>query len=259
MREEFSFVSADGKTKIHGVRWRPEGEPRYIVQLTHGMVEFIDRYAGFAEYLNGKGVLAVGHDHLGHGDSVTTKDDWGFFAKDNPSGVLVEDMHAVRVMTQRQYPDLPYFMLGHSMGSYLLRKYLAFHGEGLAGAVIMGTGFVPPATASMGLALCKTIALFRGWHYRSASVSKLVTGGGSYKQFDATGTNLTAKLDAENCLVDRKTNTGWVDGNASMVYGEATVKGRGIYFSLTDEFIKIFSQSEIRTKGGKINLRSMPK
>ena len=188
MREEFSFVSADGKTKIHGVRWRPEGEPRYIVQLTHGMVEFIDRYAGFAEYLNGKGVLAVGHDHLGHGDSVTTKDDWGFFAKDNPSGVLVEDMHAVRVMTQRQYPDLPYFMLGHSMGSYLLRKYLAFHGEGLAGAVIMGTGFVPPATASMGLALCKTIALFRGWHYRSASVSKLVTGGGSYKQFDATGT-----------------------------------------------------------------------
>ncbi len=79
------------------------------------------------------------------------------------------------------------------------------------------------------------------------------------EQFDATGTNLTAKLDAENCLVDRKTNTGWVDGNASMVYGEATVKGRGIYFSLTDEFIKIFSQSEIRTKGGKINLRSMPK
>ena len=79
------------------------------------------------------------------------------------------------------------------------------------------------------------------------------------EQFDATGTNLTAKLDAENCLVDRKTNTGWVDGNANMVYGDATVKGRGIYFSLTSEFIKIFSQSEIRTKGGKINLRSVTK
>ena len=79
------------------------------------------------------------------------------------------------------------------------------------------------------------------------------------EQFDPSGTNLTAKLDAENCLVDRKTNTGWVDGNANMVYGDSTVKGRGIYFSLTDEFIKIFSQSEIRTKGGKLNIRSIAK
>ena len=73
------------------------------------------------------------------------------------------------------------------------------------------------------------------------------------EQFDETGTNLTARLDAENCLVDRETKTGWVDGNANMVYGDATVKGRGIYFSLTREFLKIFSQSEIRTKGGKID------
>ena len=79
------------------------------------------------------------------------------------------------------------------------------------------------------------------------------------EQFDATGTNLTAKLDAENCLVDRKTKTGWVDGNASMVYGDATVKGRGIYFSLTNEFIKIFSQSEIRTKVGNIDPRRVIK
>lgn len=79
------------------------------------------------------------------------------------------------------------------------------------------------------------------------------------EQFDVTGTNLTAKLDAENCLVDRKSNTGWVDGIANMVYGDSAVKGKGIYFSLTREFIKIFAQSEIRTKGGKINLRSVTK
>ncbi len=73
------------------------------------------------------------------------------------------------------------------------------------------------------------------------------------EQFDESGTNMTASLDAENCLVDRTTKTGWVDGNAYMTYGESSVKGRGIYFSLTREFIKIFSQSEIRTKGGKID------
>ena len=79
------------------------------------------------------------------------------------------------------------------------------------------------------------------------------------EQFDSTGTNRTARLDAENCLVDRKTKTGWVDGNANMIYGDATVKGRGIYFSLESEFIKIFSQSEIRTKGGKIDPRRVIK
>ena len=79
------------------------------------------------------------------------------------------------------------------------------------------------------------------------------------EQFDPTGTNMTARLDAENCLVDRTTKTGWVDGNANMVYGASTVKGRGIYFSLTREFIKIFSQSEIRTKGGKIDPRRVIK
>lgn len=79
------------------------------------------------------------------------------------------------------------------------------------------------------------------------------------EQFDETGTNRTARLDAENCLVDRATKTGWVDGNANMVYGASTVKGRGVYFSLTREFIKIFSQSEIRTKGGKIDLGRLNK
>ena len=79
------------------------------------------------------------------------------------------------------------------------------------------------------------------------------------EQFAAASTNLTARLDAENCLFDRTTKTGWVDGNANIVYGETTAKGRGIYFSLNREFIKIFSQSEIRTKGGKINPRSLLK
>ncbi len=199
MREEFSFVSADGKTKIHGVRWIPEGAPRCAVQLVHGMEEHIGRYAGFAEYLNEQGILAVGHDHLGHGGSVTDPDALGYFDKDNPSGVLVEDMHAVRLMTRKRHPDLPYFMMGHSMGSYLLRKYLALHGEGLAGAVIMGTGYAPPAAAGFGLAVCRTIALTRGWHHHSPALEKITMGTGAYKRFDSTG------KDPENSWFTRDT------------------------------------------------------
>ena len=189
MRTDFTFPSADGKTQIHAVKWTPEGAPRYILQLTHGMVEFIDRYEPFALYLNTLGVLCVGHDHLGHGDSVTDKSEWGFFAEPNPSGVLVEDMHALRVRTQKEYPALPYFMLGHSMGSYLLRKYLAFHASGLAGALVVGTGFVAPAAADFGLGLCRARAALQGWHYRSRTVAKLAMGGGAYAQFDSDGSH----------------------------------------------------------------------
>lgn len=79
------------------------------------------------------------------------------------------------------------------------------------------------------------------------------------EQFASTSTNLAVRLDAENCLFDRTSKTGWVDGNANIAYGTSTAKGRGIYFSLTREFIKIFSQSEIRTQGGKINPRRLLK
>ena len=72
-------------------------------------------------------------------------------------------------------------------------------------------------------------------------------------------TNVWASLKAENCIVDRKTKSGWVEGNATMVYGDSSVKGRGIYFSLPREFIKILSKCEIRTKGAKLDPRSLVK
>ena len=78
MREDFRFLSKDGKTWIHAVRWTPDkGEIRAVVQLTHGMVEHIGRYERFAQYLNTKGLLVVGHDHLGHGKSITSKTEYG--------------------------------------------------------------------------------------------------------------------------------------------------------------------------------------
>ncbi len=187
MRESFHYLSADGKTQISAARWLPEGEPRLVLQLVHGMVEFIDRYDDFAGYLAGRGILAVGRDHLGHGASVTSRDGGGYVTGKNPSGILIEDMHALRVQTRKQYPGLPYFILGHSMGSYLLRKYLAFHGEGLSGAIVMGTGDVPPAVAGFGSGLCSLIGKTRGWHCRSKLLTKLALGGGAYRQFDTAG------------------------------------------------------------------------
>lgn len=185
--EQFSFLSKDGKTTIHAVRWTPEnGEYQAVLQITHGMVEYIERYRGFAEYMNGQGFLVVGHDHLGHGGSITSEEEWGYFADENPSDTVVADMHQLRTLVQGENPGLPYFMMGHSMGSYMLRKYLCMHSEGVAGAVIMGTGCIPDATTKMGLKLCSILAAFRGWHYRSKFMQSL-SYSKPYKKYDLYG------------------------------------------------------------------------
>lgn len=187
--ENFGFLSKDGKTMIHAVKWMPEsGEYKAILQITHGMIEYIERYKPFAEYLNKQGYLVVGHDHLGHGASITSEENWGYFTDENPSDTLVEDMHQLRTKIQKENPGVPYYMMGHSMGSYMLRKYLCIHPDGVSGAVIMGTGTVPDGTMKLGLFLCKTIAIFRGWHYRSKMMQSL-SYSKPYKKFDLYGEN----------------------------------------------------------------------
>ncbi len=186
--KHFSFQSNNGKTAIHGVKWMPEnGECRAILQIVHGMVEYIERYRPFAEYLTQQGILVVGHDHLGHGASVNREEEWGYFAEE-PSNMLVADIHKLRVKMQKEYPSVPYFMLGHSMGSYMLRKYLCIHHRNLAGAVIMGTGYVPDATLRFGLGLCKIVAGLRGWDYRSKFLQSLAYGR-PYRKYDLYGKN----------------------------------------------------------------------
>ena len=165
--EHFTFTSQEGNVKIHGMRWIPEGEVRAVVQLVHGMSEHIARYREFAFFLAGQGILVVGHDHLGHGDSMESEEGYGYFAKENGNRALVCDIHQIVRMTRRVYDKVPYIMLGHSMGSFLVRQYLCCHGTELSGAVICGTGYQPEAVLKAALALCRMEAALRGWKSRS--------------------------------------------------------------------------------------------
>lgn len=184
--EQINFLSKDGKTTIHAVKWIPDtGEYRAILQITHGMIEYIERYRPFADYMTEHGFMVVGHDHLGHGASVNSEADWGYFAE-HPSDTLVADMHQLRIMVQKENPGVPYFMMGHSMGSYMLRKYLSLHSENLSGAVIMGTGTVSDATTKLGMTFCKVISVFRGWRFRSKFMQSL-SYSKPYKKFDLAG------------------------------------------------------------------------
>ncbi len=183
MKQEFYYPSGDGQTKIHGIVWRPETDVKAVLQICHGMVEYIDRYNDFAQYLAERGVCVVGHDHLGHGKSVQSEEYLGFFHESHGNKYVITDIHRLRRMTEKDYAGVPYFMMGHSMGSFLLRQYLTMRAEGLAGAIIMGTGYMPHGLLAAGQMVCRTIAAVKGWQYRSEFMNQLGMGGYN-KQFE---------------------------------------------------------------------------
>lgn len=145
VKEEFYYDSRDGISKLHAVRYTPDGddEVRGIVQIVHGMAEYVERYEEFAEYLTTKGFVVTGEDHMGHGKSVGKDGKYGYFCERDPATVLVRDVHRLKKATQTIYPSVPYIIFGHSMGSFIARNYMFRYGTGVAGAVIMGTGMQP--------------------------------------------------------------------------------------------------------------------
>ena len=187
---DFTFLSSDNKTNIHAIVCYPQnGKFNRILQMIHGMLEYIDRYLPFFEYLTAKGFMVVGHDHLGHGQSINSKEDLGYFGEPYPNELIIQDIHSLRIITQRKYPNLPYFMAGHSMGSYLLRAYISLINDSIAGAIIIGTGYESPLKASMGVNLCKMISCCNGMRYGSKLVKKLSLESGPYKKYDLTKTD----------------------------------------------------------------------
>lgn len=176
MKQEFFYPSKDGKTQIHAVEWIPEGDVRGVLQIAHGMVEFIERYDRFASFMASQGFYVVGNDHLGHGKSVTDESQLGYFAKDNGNFCVIGDMQQLRLDTQKKYPGLPYFILGHSMGSFLTRQYIELYGEGLKGAIVMGTGYQPSLTLNLAIALTGILKKTKGDHYRSKTVNNMALG-----------------------------------------------------------------------------------
>lgn len=188
IKKEFTFPSTDRRTEIHAIEWVPEQEVKAVLQICHGMVEYIDRYHEFAAYLADRGVCVAGHDHLGHGQSVNSEDEYGYFPQPDGNKMVVGDIHRLRKMTEEKYPEVPYFILGHSMGSFLLRQYLTMYSKGLAGAIVMGTGHQPKIVLQTGQLVCKMTALFKGWKCRSQLVNNLSFG--SYnKKFEPAETS----------------------------------------------------------------------
>ena len=199
---DFTLPSTVPGRTLHGFRCVPEGQVRAVLQLSHGMVEYIDRYRPLAEYLADRGILVTGHDHLGHGASIRTKEDYGYFAEPDGNRAVLADLHAVTVLTKELYPNLPYFLLGHSMGSFYARQYLCEWGDELDGAIIMGTGWQPEMTIRGGLLLAGILSGLKG----PDAVSKMVTNmafGAYNKAFGDKPRTPNDWLSADTDNVDR--------------------------------------------------------
>lgn len=175
-KEELYFDSRDGVSRIHAIRWIPDGEPRAILQIVHGMAEYVDRYHDFAVKMAERGFLVIGEDHLGHGLSVQGEGTYGYFCENDPATVVVRDVHRLKKLTQKEYPGIPCFIMGHSMGSFITRNYICKYGAGVEGAVIMGTGMQKKAVVSSAKKMAAAQKIIHGSKYRSKVLDKAAFG-----------------------------------------------------------------------------------
>ena len=196
----YTFASTDDvHTTIQAIKWEPDdnAEPVAILQIVHGMQEYAKRYSEFAEYLTEKGFVVFGHDHIGHGGSVSGPEDLGKMHCSRPDAVMVEDIYSNYKIIKKQYPDKPFFILGHSMGSYLLREFLSVKSAGLSGvsgAIIMGTGSEKDPAIFAGRILCKLTMLIKGRDKTSDFINGLMFGK-SYEGADISESWLSHNVE----------------------------------------------------------------
>lgn len=170
------FYESRGSGRIHGCRWEPDGEPKAVLQLVHGIAEHIERFAPFIKYLNSMGYVVVAEDHMGHGRSIGESGIRGYFH--GGWFTAVEDTRQLMRYTMKKYPELPYVLLGISMGSFMVRTLIAkYPNSGISAAVICGTGWQDPMVLKAGRGLCKVICRATDETAPSEILQKMLFGG----------------------------------------------------------------------------------
>ena len=170
-----SFLSAN---KINNIRYRiciPSGNPKAIIQISHGMCEYFDRYENTIDYFTSKGCIVCGNDHMGHGFSVACEEDLGYFGK-NTYLCFADDLYTLNKLMKNSYKALPYILIGHSMGSFIARDYIVRYPDSIDGAVICGTSGTNKGVGA-GLFLSSLLTKLKGEKYRSEFLKKTAFHG----------------------------------------------------------------------------------
>lgn len=174
---EWQLDSTDGKSRLHVMEWLPDDKNtiKAVLQLAHGIAEHIGRYDTFGRFMANNGFAVIGNSHLGHGQSAL-EEDRGFFSETDGWGTAVCDMRRVYDAARVKYPAVPYFLLGHSMGSFLTRTFLIRYPNLLNGCIISGTGQQTGILLDIGRAAASVERRFYGPKKKSASLNLLCFG-----------------------------------------------------------------------------------
>lgn len=175
MQSTTTTVTTADDTSLFTHRWLPDGEPKAVVQIAHGMAEHSARYARVAEALTAARYAVYAHDHRGHGRTAGAADH-GYFADRDGWARVVADLRQVTDYARAEHPGLPVFLLGHSMGSFLARSYVIQDSHDLAGLVLSGTAGDPGALGKVGAGVAALEARLRGRRHTSSLLDKLTFG-----------------------------------------------------------------------------------
>ncbi|HZJ77660.1 MAG TPA: alpha/beta hydrolase [Clostridia bacterium] len=216
LSREYSYSSTTGVSDIYARSWAPadSSEIKAVFQIAHGMAEHGERYEDFARFLCEHGYAVFINDHVGHGKSVSSQEDYGYFGERDGWIGFVNDAKLLTNIAKDEYPGKPIIFFGHSMGSFVARCYAEKFGAGIAGTIFCGTSGANPA-AGIGKMIASFIAKSKGSHYRSEFIDKLAFGGYN-KKFNKPRT----KFD-------------WLTTDESIVDGYINDDGCGFLFTAT--------------------------
>ncbi|MDL2238247.1 alpha/beta hydrolase [Christensenellaceae bacterium OttesenSCG-928-K19] len=218
-KTDFTFKSSAGKIDVFVRAWKDnEAEPQFILQIAHGMVEYIDRYDDFAQFICANGGAVYGNDHLGHGYTGENAGLLGYFAEKDGDRFVVEDMHKLTGLIRQRHPKTPIVLLGHSMGSFLTRIYATQYGGDVNAVIIMGTSGTNPSVAIL-RAISKLGMIFGKAKKPANLITKLAFGGYNKRYEEVNSPNewlsrdraVVQKYDADPWCTYRFTHSAFHD------------------------------------------------
>lgn len=166
--------SLQGSIETH--KWYEDIEHKAAIILVHGMAEHIERYAGFAERLSKDGFIVYGYNQRGHKGTIANKDDYGYMHDEDNFMILVSDLYKMVKYVQEENPNLPLFIFGHSMGSFVTQRFIQLHGSKIDGIILSGSAKQPSIALRAGILLARLIIRFKGARHRSKLLNNLTFG-----------------------------------------------------------------------------------
>lgn len=201
--EKYNFTNKEG-SNITYYKWGNNDNPKAIIQIVHGMSEWVGRYDYFANKLVSEGYVVYGHDHSGHGNSAKSVNDLGYISDNNIFYTMLEDIKTLNDIIKNENKNIPIVLFGHSMGSFLSQRYLEEYGNSIDALILSGSNGKPKSFTKLGLLVCKFEMLLKGKGNRSKLMDKLSFGGfnSSVKNPNTDFDWLCGNLDEVNRYVE---------------------------------------------------------